>query len=151
MKVVVQRVLSAEVCISGKVFNQINNGFVLLLGVSINDTQEDALWLCNKISQLRIFSDEQGLMNLSIKDVKGEILSISQFTLIASYKKGNRPSFIEAARPEKAIELYNFFNESLKNTLGANSIKTGVFGADMQVKLVNNGPVTICMDTNYKE
>lgn len=123
---------------------------MVLLGIETEDTQEDALWLCNKIAALRVFSDEEGLMNKSLQDVEGHVLVVSQFTLHASYKKGNRPSFIKAARPEQAIPLYNYFCDQLSAITGKR-VSTGTFGADMQVALVNDGPVTIIMDTKAKE
>ena len=123
---------------------------MVLLGIEVEDTREDAEWLCGKIVLLRVFADEQGLMNTDIKDAGGDILVVSQFTLHASYKKGNRPSFIKAARPEQAIPLYEHFTNSLSEKLGK-QVATGIFGADMQVALINNGPVTIIMDSKTKE
>ncbi len=149
MKAVVQRVISASVSVNELIIGQINQGLLLLLGVSELDTKEDMDWLASKIVNLRIFSDENGLMNLSIKDIEGEILSISQFTLFANTKKGNRPSFIEAAKPDIAIPLYNQFNVLLSDLLGK-KIETGEFGADMKVSLINDGPVTITIDTKNK-
>lgn len=150
MRAVIQRVSSASVTIEGKIHSAINNGFMVLLGIEIADTPEDADWLSAKIAQLRVFGDEDGLMNKDIKEVNGEILVVSQFTLHASYKKGNRPSFIKAARPEQAIPLYEHFITTLSEKTGK-PVATGVFGADMQVALVNNGPVTILMDTRNRE
>jgi D-tyrosyl-tRNA(Tyr) deacylase len=150
MRVVIQRVSSASVTIEGAVTGAINKGFLILLGISIEDTKEDVEWLCNKIALLRVFADEQGLMNKDITEVGGNILLVSQFTLHAQYKKGNRPSFIKAARPEQAIPLYGHFINCLTEKLGK-PIATGTFGADMQVALVNDGPVTIVMDTQNKE
>ncbi len=150
MRVVVQRVASSSVIIHGKVHSSIGAGFMILLGIETEDTQEDAEWLCNKIVLLRVFADEQGLMNTDIKDAGGDILVVSQFTLHASYKKGNRPSFIKAARPEQAIPLYEHFTNSLSEKLGK-PVATGIFGADMQVALINDGPVTIIMDSKTKE
>lgn len=150
MKVVVQRVANASLSINNKVHCSIENGFVVLLGIANTDTTTDADWLCQKIISLRIFGDENGLMNKSILEINGSILLVSQFTLIAAYKKGNRPSFINAARPEQAIPLYEYCIQKLNNLLGKN-IATGVFGADMQVLLVNDGPVTIVMDSQNKE
>lgn len=149
MKAVIQRVAQASVSIDDKVYSSIRKGFLILLGIENQDTQEDADWLCNKIIGLRIFSDEQGLMNKSITEIDGDILLVSQFTLIASYKKGNRPSFINAARPQQAIPLYEYCIQKLGIELGKN-IATGSFGADMQVALTNDGPVTIVMDTKNK-
>ena len=146
MKALVQRVSEASVTIDGLIHSRITKGLVVLLGVDIKDSTEDADWLCQKLIGLRIFSDENGLMNQSIIDVQGELLLVSQFTLIASYKKGNRPSFIHAARPEQAIPLYEQMIQKLSNVLGA-PIQTGVFGADMQVSLCNDGPVTIIIDS----
>jgi D-tyrosyl-tRNA(Tyr) deacylase len=150
MRVVIQRAASASVTIDGSVHASIGKGFLILVGIEAIDTNEDADWLCSKIAQLRVFADEAGLMNLSVQDINGEILVISQFTLHASYKKGNRPSFIRAARPEQAIPLYNYFLEKLSATIGK-PIASGIFGADMKVALVNDGPVTIIMDTQNKE
>ncbi len=150
MRAVIQRVSSANVTINNIVKSSIANGYMILLGVETNDTVEDADWLCNKIIQLRIFNDEAGLMNLDIKAVNGNILLISQFTLFASYKKGNRPSFLQAARPQEAIPLYEYCINYLTQKLNK-PIATGTFGADMQVALVNDGPVTIIMDTKDKE
>lgn len=128
----------------------ISIGFMVLLGIELDDTNEDAEWLCGKIAQLRVFADEAGLMNKALNEVNGEVLVVSQFTLHASYKKGNRPSFIKAARPEQAIPLYEFFVKTLSQMIGK-PIATGIFGADMKVALVNDGPVTILMDTKNKE
>ena len=127
-----------------------NEGFLVLLGIEEADTQEDADWLCKKIVNLRVFDDENGVMNKSILDADGEILVISQFTLMASTKKGNRPSYIRAAKHETAIPLYEYFCNELSIALGK-QVGTGEFGADMKVELLNNGPVTICMDTKNKE
>jgi D-tyrosyl-tRNA(Tyr) deacylase len=150
MRVVVQRVSSASVTINGSINGAIGNGFVVLLGIEGDDTKEDAEWLCGKIALLRVFADEQGLMNKDIKDAGGDVLLVSQFTLHASYKKGNRPSFIKAARPEQAIPLYEHFINSLSDKL-EKPVVSGIFGADMKVSLVNDGPVTIIMDTKNKE
>ncbi len=150
MRAVIQRVASASVSINGQVTSSIGLGFMVLLGIETEDTKEDAEWLCGKIALLRVFSDEAGLMNNDIKQSNGDILVVSQFTLHASYKKGNRPSFIKAARPEQAIPLYNHFISSLSDKLGK-PVATGTFGADMKVTLINDGPVTILMDTNNKE
>lgn len=150
MRVVIQRAKSASVTIDGHVHGAIGKGLMILVGIEAVDTNDDADWLCGKIAQLRIFGDEAGLMNLSVQDIDGEILVVSQFTLHASYKKGNRPSFIRAARPEQAIPLYNYFFEKLAATI-AKPIASDIFGADMKVALVNDGPVTIIMDTQNKE
>lgn len=150
MRVVIQRVSEASVTIDGKINAQIGQGLLILLGIENADGQEDIDWLCKKISQLRIFSDAEGKMNLSVQDVSGEIIVVSQFTLHASTKKGNRPSYIQAARPEIAIPLYEKFVETLKEVSGL-KVGTGEFGADMKVALLNDGPVTITMDTKVKE
>lgn len=150
MKIVIQRVTHASVTINGSVKSQIGNGFLLLLGVADGDTKEDADWLVKKVVGLRVFDDENGVMNRSIMDVDGEILAISQFTLLASYKKGNRPSYIHAAKHEISIPLYEYFCQKLREETGK-EIGTGEFGADMKVELLNDGPVTICMDTKRKE
>lgn len=149
MRVVVQRVSEASVTINKKVEGKIDQGLVVLLGIENEDGQEDIDWLVKKLSQLRIFGDKEGKMNLSIEDVQGSFLVISQFTLHASTKKGNRPSYIKAARPEHAIPLYEEFIKKLK--LAGQKVETGYFGADMKVALVNDGPVTISMDTKNKE
>lgn len=149
MRVVIQRVSEASVTINASIYGQIKQGFVLLLGIEEADTKEDADWLVQKITQMRIFSDEEGKMNLSLKDSNGALLIISQFTLHASTKKGNRPSFIKAARPEQAIPLYEYFIESCKTEI--QDVQTGVFGADMKISLVNDGPVTIVMDSKDRE
>ena len=150
MRVVIQRVSTASVVINAEEKAAIGIGFMILLGIEAEDTKEDADWLCGKVAQLRVFADEQGLMNKDIKEINGDILVVSQFTLHASYKKGNRPSFIKAARPEQAIPLYEYFNASLSERLGR-PVATGTFGADMKVALVNDGPVTIVMDSRNKE
>ncbi len=150
MRVVIQRVSSASVTINGAIMSSIGHGFMVLLGIETEDTKEDADWLSGKIAQLRIFSDAQGLMNKDIKEIDGKILVVSQFTLHASYKKGNRPSFIKAARPEQAIPLYEYFVTTLSEKAGR-QVLTGVFGADMKVALVNDGPVTIVMDSRSRE
>ena len=150
MRAVIQRVSTASVTIDGELKSAIGNGFLVLLGIETEDTKDDADWLCGKIAQLRVFSDDNGLMNRDIKEVVGDILVVSQFTLHASYKKGNRPSFIRAARPEQAIPLYEHFTRVLSDKL-EKSIATGTFGADMKVALVNDGPVTIMMDTKNRE
>lgn len=150
MRVVIQRVKHASVTIDGNVKSAIEQGFLILLGIEEADTQEDADWLCRKIAGLRVFDDAQGVMNLSISDVNGRALVVSQFTLMASYKKGNRPSYIRAAGHAHAIPLYEYFCQTLSNALGT-PVGTGEFGADMKVELLNDGPVTICMDTKNKE
>lgn len=150
MRVVIQRVSEAAVRIEGEPTRSIGRGLLILLGIETEDEQADIDWLCGKISRLRIFSDEAGLMNQSVVDIDGEILLISQFTLFASTKKGNRPGFTRAARPDTAIPLYEQFIKSLRFTSGR-EIKTGTFGADMKVSLVNDGPITIIMDTHNKE
>jgi D-tyrosyl-tRNA(Tyr) deacylase len=149
MKVVIQRVSQASVIINGVVHNQINQGFVVLLGIGQTDDEQDIHYLVQKILGLRIFSDAEGKMNCSLDDVKGEILLISQFTLFASTKKGNRPSYIDAAPPGMAIPLYEKFIESIEESLGLR-LKTGIFGADMKVSLINDGPVTIQIDSKNK-
>lgn len=148
MRVVIQRVSQASVVADGEENGKIKQGFVLLVGVEEADTDEDVAYLTRKIANLRIFEDDEGKMNLSLRDVQGEILSISQFTLHANTKKGNRPSFIEAAKPEKADELYDQLNDNLRQE--GFTVETGVFGADMDVSLVNDGPVTILIDSKNK-
>ena len=150
MRVVIQRVSHASVTIDGACKSAIEEGFLILVGIEEADTQEDADWLCKKIIGLRVFDDENGVMNKSVLDMKGDLLVVSQFTLMASTKKGNRPSYIRAARHETAIPLYEYFCNELSIALGK-EVKTGEFGADMKVELLNNGPVTICMDTKNKE
>ena len=150
MKVVIQRVSEARVKVSDKIISEIKLGFLILLGVEKSDSKQDIDWLVNKISNLRIFSDNELKMNLSIKDIKGEIIVVSQFTLHAKTKKGNRPSYIKAANPEQAEFLYKEFILQLKNA-SAVSVQSGVFGANMQVDIVNDGPVTIIMDSKNKE
>lgn len=150
MRAVIQRVSHASVCINGSCKGHIDRGFMVLLGIEHNDTTEDAEWLCRKITGLRVFDDEKGVMNKSILDIDGNVLVISQFTLMASYKKGNRPSYIRAAGHETAIPLYQSFCRMMSESIGK-AVETGEFGADMQVELLNNGPVTICMDTKNKE
>ena len=148
MKIVIQRVSEAKVEVKSKIVGEISKGLLLLIGVHEEDEKEDADWLMKKIIDLRIFSDEVGKMNLSVKDISGEILCISQFTLVADYKKGNRPSFIKAAKPEKALDLFNYFKtEIAKSTL---KIESGIFAADMKVSLVNDGPVTLVFDSKTK-
>lgn len=150
MRVVLQRVSQASVTIDNRVNGAIQKGLVVLLGIEEADTPDDIEWLCGKISKIRIFDDENGVMNLSLQDVGGDILLISQFTLHASTKKGNRPSYMRAAKGEMAIPLYETFIKCLEVSIGK-SIQKGVFGADMKVALVNDGPVTIVMDTKNKE
>lgn len=149
MKVVIQRVTKASVEVENKIVGEIKSGLMLLIGVEEGDTQEDVDWLVKKILDLRIFSDDDGKMNLSVKDIKGEILCVSQFTLIADYKKGNRPSFIRAAKPDKAVPLFEYFKMMIKQS-GLN-VASGIFGADMKVSLLNDGPVTIVMDSKTKQ
>lgn len=150
MRVVIQRVQHASVSINGRVKSSIGRGLLILLGIEEADTADDIDWLVRKISQLRIFDDEAGVMNRSVTDVGGEALVVSQFTLMASYKKGNRPSYIRAAGHATAIPLYETFCQRLSEALG-HPVGTGEFGADMKVELLNDGPVTICMDTKNKE
>ena len=150
MRIVIQRVGHASVTIEGQVRSAIGKGYLILLGIAEEDTEDDIRWLVNKITGLRIFDDEEGMMNRSIMDVGGEILVVSQFTLMASYKKGNRPSWIHAARHELSIPLYHGFCDALSEALGK-PVSTGEFGADMQVELLNDGPVTLCIDTKNKE
>ena len=150
MKVVIQRVSSASVTIDGKIKSQIKNGLLIFLGIEIKDTKEDALWLANKISALRIFVDKEGVMNKSVTEIDGEIIVVSQFTLHAKTKKGNRPSYIKAARPKQAIPLYESFKEDLSVAIGK-EVKSGEFGTNMEVSLTNDGPVTIIIDTKNKE
>ena len=150
MRAVIQRVTSASITIEGREKSAIGLGLLILLGVEDADTQEDLAWLVKKISNLRIFDDEEGVMNRSLLDVEGEALVVSQFTLYASYKKGNRPSWFRAGSHEHSIPLYNSFCAALSEAIGKR-VGTGEFGAEMQVKLVNDGPVTICIDTKNKE
>lgn len=150
MRTVIQRVQHASVTIDGNVKSSIGNGFLLLLGIEATDTSEDVDWLVKKVAALRVFDDDNGVMNRSIIDVKGEALVVSQFTLYASYKKGNRPSWFRAASHEISVPLYEEFCSKLSAALGK-EVGTGEFGADMKVELLNDGPVTICMDTKNKE
>lgn len=150
MRAVIQRVSKASVEVEGKIVGAIENGFMVLLGVTHEDGEEDAKWLATKLAQMRVFSDEEDKMNLDISQVGGRVLVVSQFTLYGTTKKGNRPSFINAARPEQAERLYQFFTSFLEEYLGT-SVECGVFGADMKVSLVNDGPVTLIMDTKNKE
>lgn len=150
MRTVIQRVKHASVTIDNKIKSNIDKGLLVLVGIEDSDSEEDIVWLCKKIINLRIFDDLNGVMNCSVKEIGGEILVVSQFTLMASTKKGNRPSYIRASKPEIAIPLYNLFCEVMEKMLG-NPIQTGVFGADMKVDLLNDGPVTIWIDTKNKE
>lgn len=150
MRIVLQRVLKASVTIDGNVHSKIEQGLLLLVGVEEEDTEEDLTWLSNKIVNQRIFSDPEGKMNLSVKDIEGDVLVVSQFTLFASTKKGNRPSFTSAAAPQKANELYELFCSKTSTVLGK-VIQKGVFAADMKVELINDGPVTILLDSKRKE
>ena len=150
MRIVIQRVQHASVSIGGEIHSRIGAGFLILLGVCEDDTSEDVEWLVRKVLALRVFDDEQGVMNRSIMDVGGEALVVSQFTLFASYKKGNRPSWLRAARHEISVPLYEEFCRKMSDGMGK-KVGTGVFGADMKVELVNDGPVTICVDTKNKE
>jgi len=150
MRAVIQRVSKASVTIDNKIYSQIKNGLLVLIGIEDADTAEDGEWLSGKIVNLRIFNDDNGVMNVSVKDFNGDILAVSQFTLHASTKKGNRPSYIKASKPEFAIPMYEKFIQQLSNDLGK-TVETGVFGADMKVELLNDGPVTIVIDTKNKE
>jgi len=150
VRAVIQRVSEASVVVEDEKVANIQQGLLVLLGIEIEDTKEDADWLANKISALRILSDSEGKMNNSILDVDGDVIVVSQFTLHAKTKKGNRPSYIKSARPEQAIPLYELFKEELSQLIGK-KVQSGVFGADMQVSLVNDGPVTIIIDTKNKE
>lgn len=150
MKVVIQRVAKSFVTIEGEIVASIQKGLLILVGIEEVDTKEDIEWLSSKIVNLRIFGDENNVMNLSLKDINGEIIIVSQFTLHASTKKGNRPSYIKAAKPEIAIPLYNQFIQQIEKDL-AKKVQTGQFGADMKVSLLNDGPVTILIDTKNKE
>lgn len=150
MRIILQRVSEASVLIDGVIKGQIEIGLLLLLGIEENDSKEDVEWLIQKINAMRIFNDAHGKMNFSIQDVNGAYLVISQFTLFASTKKGNRPSFIKAARPEKAIPLYEYFIEQLKIKSNLN-VQNGEFGADMKISLINDGPVTILIDSKNRE
>lgn len=150
MRIVIQRVKHASVTIEGNVKSAIQQGFLILLGIGDDDSNEDIDWLVRKVIGLRIFDDENGVMNRNITETGGDALVVSQFTLMASYKKGNRPSYIHAAKHEIAIPLYNHFCEELSKAMGK-PVGTGEFGADMKVELLNDGPVTICMDTRNKE
>ena len=149
MKVVIKGVLQASVTIEGKVHSAIGKGMMILVGIQADDTAEDIAWLTGKICNLRIFDDENGVMNKSVKEDGGDILAVSQFTLMARVKKGNRPSYIDAARPEVSIPLYELFVKSLSEEM-QKEVKTGIFGADMKVELINNGPVTILIDSKNR-
>ena len=150
MRIVIQRVTEASVTIEGTVKSAIGKGYLILLGVCEEDNEEDVDWLVKKVAGLRVFDDENGVMNRSIIDIRGEALVVSQFTLYASYKKGNRPSWLRAARHEISIPLYEHFCQKLSIAIGK-EVGTGEFGADMKVSLLNDGPVTICMDSRNKE
>ena len=150
MRIVIQRVKHASVTINGNKKSEIGQGLLVLLGVCEEDTKEDAEWLARKVAALRVFDDSEGVMNRSVLDISGEIMVVSQFTLFASYKKGNRPSWLRAARHEIAIPLYEYFCSQVSSLIGK-PVATGEFGADMKVELLNDGPVTICMDSKNKE
>ena len=150
MRVVIQKVNGCFVSIKGEIKSNIGTGLLVLTGFENEDTEEDLLWMCGKIANLRIFNDENGVMNLSLKDIKGEMMIVSQFTLHAKTKKGNRPSYIKAAKPETAIPLYEKFIKISEKEI-KREIKTGEFGADMQISLINDGPVTIIMDSKNKD
>lgn len=150
MRAVIQRVLKASVTIESQLHSEIKTGFLVFLGIENEDNEEDVKWLCAKITQMRIFNDENGLMNLSLKEIEGDILLVSQFTLHASTKKGNRPSFIQAAKPAIAIPLYEKMIAQLQAVLGK-PIFTGIFGADMKIELLNDGPITITIDSKNKQ
>ena len=150
MRAVIQRVSKASVTIDKKIYSQIKNGLLVFVGIEDADTAEDIEWLSNKIVNLRVFNDDNGVMNVSVKDMNGDILTVSQFTLHASTKKGNRPSYIKASKPEFAIPMYEKFIKQLSNDL-SKVVGTGVFGADMKVELLNDGPVTIVIDTKSRE
>jgi D-tyrosyl-tRNA(Tyr) deacylase len=150
MRIIIQRVTKAQVHIDNKLFSEIGNGLLVLLGIEDADSEEDINWLAQKIVNLRVFNDENGVMNISLLDANADILLVSQFTLFASTKKGNRPSYIKASKPEFAIPLYKKMIAKLEELLGK-KIATGTFGADMQISLTNNGPVTIMIDSKMKE
>jgi D-tyrosyl-tRNA(Tyr) deacylase len=150
MRALIQRVKKASVIIEGKQYSSIDKGLLVFLGVGERDDQDSLEWLAGKISQIRLFDDEKGVMNLSLKDIGGELLLVSQFTLLASTIKGNRPSYIRAARPEKAVPLYEQMISRLSEIMGK-PVQTGLFGADMQVELINDGPVTIFIDSSNRE
>jgi D-tyrosyl-tRNA(Tyr) deacylase len=150
MRIVIQRVSQASVTIDSKIVADIQNGLLVLVGIEDADTQDDINWLCQKICNLRIFGDENDVMNLSVKDIDGDVIAVSQFTLHALTKKGNRPSYIKASKPEIAIPMYENFVKQMEKELGK-KIQTGIFGADMKVTLLNDGPVTIVMDSKNRE
>ena len=150
MRIVIQRVKHASVTINGNKKSEIEQGLLVLLGVCEEDTKEDAEWLARKVAALRVFDDSEGVMNRSVLDISGELMVVSQFTLFASYKKGNRPSWLRAARHEISIPLYEYFCSQVSSLIGK-PVATGEFGADMKVELLNDGPVTICMDSKNKE
>lgn len=150
MRAVLQRVTQASCMVDGRITGEIGAGFLVLLGIEDADTPEDMQWLANKITGMRVFGDENGLMNKALADVNGDILLISQFTLFAQTKKGNRPSFLRAAKPDKAIPMYEQMVQTLE-TLTGKKVATGIFGADMKINLLNDGPVTIIMDTKDRE
>ena len=150
MRIVIQRVKRTSVTINGNKKSEIEQGLLVLLGVCEEDTKEDAEWLARKVAALRVFDDSEGVMNRSVLDISGEIMVVSQFTLFASYKKGNRPSWLRAARHEISIPLYEYFCSQVSSLIGK-PVATGEFGADMKVELLNDGPVTICMDSKNKE
>ena len=150
MRLVIQRVTRASVSIGGALHSSIGAGIMVLVGIETGDTEADVDWLAGKLGSLRIFNDEAGVMNRSITDTGGELLAVSQFTLTASTRKGNRPSYIRAARPEEAVPLYEMFCKGMEERLGK-EVKRGVFGADMQVELINDGPVTIIIDSRLRE
>ena len=148
MKVIIQRVSEASVKVDHKIVGEIGKGLMLLIGVDETDEKSDSDWLVKKILDVRVFSDDEGKMNLSVRDIKGEILCISQFTLISDYKKGNRPSYIKAAKPDKAIPLFEYFKDEIRKS--GLRIESGIFGADMKVSLINDGPVTLVFDSKTK-
>lgn len=148
MRIVIQRVSEAIVTVDNAIVGSISKGYMLLIGIDENDETQDADWLVQKILNLRVFGDEEGKLNRSVMDIQGEILCVSQFTLIADYKKGNRPSFIKAAKPDKAIPLFEYFKTEISKS--GLKVESGVFGADMKVALINDGPVTILMDSKTK-
>jgi D-tyrosyl-tRNA(Tyr) deacylase len=150
MRIVIQRVSEASVTVEGQVTGAIQTGLLVLVGIEDSDTDEDVHWLSNKIINIRIFNDENGVMNLSVMDIQGDILLVSQFTLHASTKKGNRPSYIRASKPEVSVPMYEKMIRQLETDLGK-KVQTGIFGADMKVQLLNDGPVTIVMDSKNKE
>lgn len=150
MRILIQRVKSASVNINNEIHSSIAKGLLILVGIEEADNQEDIDWLCKKASQLRIFDDEKGVMNLSVKDINGEVLIVSQFTLQAKTAKGNRPSYIKSAKPEISIPLYEKFCANMQELI-EKEVKTGVFGADMQISLINDGPVTIWMDSKERD